>query len=889
MINRKILHYKILEKLGEGGMGIVFKAEDTKLHRKVAIKILPPHLLVSEDDRARFNREAKAAAALNHANIATVYEINEYEGTPFIAMEYVQGETLNHHIERGPFKLQDAINVAIQVAYGLKVAHAKDIVHRDIKSSNIILDSEMHAKILDFGLAKTSMSTKLTKMGSTIGTVAYMSPEQTNGQEVDQRTDLWSLGVVLYELISGRLPFPGEYDQAIFYGIQNEKPEPLTAVRTGVPMSLEWIVDKLLAKKSDERYQTANDLIIDFKAVDLNTSGFTRIKPIVESASISPTKEKSKSFSLPWILAAISSLLFVLMTIFFIIKPAGLSNQTERFNISVLFSETQNVVKADVQVLALSPNGNDLVYCMADEGKNNLYLRSLTSFNATLIEGTSNATAPFFSPDGQWIGFNADGKIKKVSIHGGVVEVLTDAPGFRGASWGPDGTIIYAPTYGSGLMAISSTGGNTRVISVRDTAHNERTHRWPQILPDGKHVIYTVGDVDNPNAYDNAQIVIQSLENGERHFLDLRGEMAYYTEPGYLIVARKGVLLAAPFDLNAIKLLAPLITVLDDVEGDNGSGISYFSLSQNGDIAYIPGTRNQELELVWVDLKGEVEPVPLPLKPYTIPRVSPDGTKIAVNLGLLHQGDGIWIYDLFSSVFNRFTFEQEFCSVWSNDGSTLLFTAGNGILMQKSLNGGAAETITEVGTNTAYFPITISPDNNSIILNQLGGFNEGEIMIMDLEKKAKPDYLFSSDSYEYGGDFSPDGKYITYGSNETGRLEVYIKTFPDLKSKWQVSTAGGIQPQWAPDGGSLYYINNTGKMMHVPLKRKPFFSPGKPKEIFDVSQMYFPNNPVSNYDIAPDGRRFIMVRNTSFQTNIMAFNYITNWIAEIDNNIFVKN
>jgi serine/threonine protein kinase len=889
MIGKKILHYKILEKLGEGGMGIVYKGEDTKLNRNVAIKLLPSHLLVSNDDHSRFKREAKAAAALNHANIATVYEINEYEGTPLIVMEYVEGQTLNHHIAKGPFKLQDAILVAIQIAQGLKTAHAKDIVHRDIKSSNVVLGPDKQAKILDFGLAKTSMSTKLTQMGSTIGTVAYMSPEQVDGQEVDQRTDLWSLGIVLYEMISGHLPFRAEYNQAIFFAILNEQPKALTSIRTDVPMSLEWIVSKLLAKNPDERYQNAGDLIIDLKAVDVKTSGFTRITQEAVTSLKPPPSEMKRSSWLPWIIASITSLLFMLMILLYFIKPSHLKRDAQHFNVSAVYSETQDVLRTDVQVMALSPDGEYLVYCMSDAGKSYLYLRPLNSFEAHPIEGTSNATGPFFSPDGQWIGFNADGKIKKVSIKGGAVEILADAPGFRGGSWGTDGYIIFSPSYSAGLVSVSATGGTPKVISVPDTSNNERTHRWPQVLPDGEHVIYTIGDVDNPNAYDNAQIAIQSLKSGERQILDVRGEMAWYIEAGYLVVARKGVLLTAPFDIEERKFLAPLVTVLEDIDGDNGSGISFFGISRKGDIAYIQGTRNQELELVWVDLDGNIEPIPLPLKPYQIPRVSPDGTKIAVNLGFLGQADDIWLYDLSTAVFNRFTFGKGiFCPVWSKNSANLYFASIQGGIMQKSLSGGESETITNVGSNIAHYPITISPDNKYLILNQLGGVNEGELMMLDLYHPDRLEFLFSSDAYEYGGDFSPDGKYFSYGSNETGRLEIYIKSFPDLKSKWQVSTEGGLSPRWSPDCKKLYYINNVGKMMMVPIKREPFFSPGKPRVLFDVSQMYFPNNPVSNYDISPDGKRFIMVKNISFQTNIMAFNFITNWIAALNKSFMEK-
>jgi serine/threonine-protein kinase len=883
MIGSKVLHYKILEKLGEGGMGVVYKAEDTKLNRLVAIKLLPPHLLVSQDDKSRFQREAKAAAALNHSNIGTVYEINEHEGSPFIAMEYVEGETLNHHIKKGPLKLQDAIDIIIQVAQGLKAAHVKGIVHRDIKCSNIILSSDKQAKILDFGLAKTSMSTKLTQMGSTIGTVAYMSPEQVNGTEVDQRTDLWSLGVVLYEMISGHLPFRAEYEQAIFFAILNEQPEPLTALRTGVPMSLEWIVAKLMAKNPDERYQNTADLIIDLKAVDVTQTGFSRVTQTTISAAKPLSKKNIRTSRTPWIIAAVASLFSLLLIVLFFLRPVRLTHETKRFNISAISSETQDVLKTDVQVMDLSPDGTKLVYCINDGGRSFLVLRTLNSFELQPLEGTDNATGPFFSPDGQWIGFCADGKIKKVSARGGSVEILADAPGFRGGSWGIDDNIVFSPSYGSGLLSVPVSGGEVKVISVPDSSLKERTHRWPQILSDGKQVLYTIGDVDNPNSYDDANIAIQSLETGERQLLDVRGEMARYIEPGYLIIARRGILLAAPFNLKKKKLLTPLLTILEDIEGDNGSGISYFGISESGDIAYIQGSRNQELELVWVDLAGNIEPLALPLKPYQVPRISPDGTKIAVNLGFLGQDDDIWIYDLSTLVFSRFTFGKSmFCPIWTTDGQSLYFASLKGKIMQKQLTGSAAITLIEVGSNMAHYPITISPDNRYMVMNQLGGVNEGELMMLDLNEPDQPKFIFTSDAYDYGGDFSPDGKYILYGSNETGRLEIYIKSFPDMKSKWQVSTEGGLSPQWSPDGKSIYYINNVGKMMVVPVQPRPFFSPGKPQVMFDVSQMYFPNSPVTNYDLSPDGKRFLMVRNTGFRTNVLAFNYITNWITEVD-------
>ena len=458
MKGKKILHYQILEELGRGGMGIVYKAEDTRLNRIVALKMLPPHLLVSADDRARFTREAKAAASLHHANIATVFEINEYEHTPFIVMEHVEGQTLNHHIEKGPMKLAEALQIAIQVAGGLKAAHAKGIVHRDIKSSNIIIGPEKQAKILDFGLAKTSMSTKLTQMGSTVGTVAYMSPEQVNGEEVDQRSDLWSLGVVLYEMIAGRLPFAGDYDRAIFYAIQNEEPEPLTAIRTGVPMSLEWMVSKLMAKSPSERYQTAADLIIDLNAVNLEDSGFSRIKQSSKpSANIKPLLADDKiRFSYKNILLLTSFLLlFVVSAVLLIINFYSGPDEDLYFNISALEGEKEQILRSDQQVIAISPDGRTIAYFVVEGLNTTLYLKSLKDFKVRKFEGLGNVSGePSFSPDGNWLAFNADGQLKRVSVITGTVDVIYQKQAYRGLAWQGVNTVVYTPAYGAGWRTV---------------------------------------------------------------------------------------------------------------------------------------------------------------------------------------------------------------------------------------------------------------------------------------------------------------------------------------------------------------------------------------------------------------------------------------------------
>jgi len=481
----------------------------------------------------------------------------------------------------------------------------------------------------------------------------------------------------------------------------------------------------------------------------------------------------------------------------------------------------------------------------------------------------------------------ADGKLKRVAVAGGTPETICDTPSFRGASWGPDDTIIFSPEYATGLMSVLGSGGEIQVVSRLDTTRGERTHRWPQVLPGGEWVLYTIGDENNPNSYINAELAIQSIKTGERHILNVQGEMARYVEPGYLIIARNGILLAAPFSLEKFETTAAPQLVVSNVAGNPGSGISYFDLSGSGKLVFIPGNPGEELELVWVDHKGQVEPLPLPKKSYSTPRVSPDGKKIAVTIGQAYgTNSDIWIYDLTSDVLSRFTFEQGMWSpVWSRDSKDLYFTSGvigkRGVMV-KPIDGSREEHIIAMGSFGTMVPQSISPDGTQLTLNLLSGPNEGDVLLLNLNKKDQPIPLFESNNQEYYGNISPDGKFIAYTTNESGRFEVFINTYPDLTGKWQVSTEGGRVPRWSRDGKALYYRTYQTKMVSVAIQTKPVFSLGRSIELFDLTQMYFPTIGTANYDISPDGQRFLMTRNTSFNSSATAFNVILNWVEELE-------
>src|SRR3989338_215193 len=469
-------------------------------------------------------------------------------------MEFVDGQTLQE--KKSSLSMKQALDVGIQIAEGLAAAHEKGIVHRDIKPENIMFRKDGRVQIMDFGLAKLRGASRLTKEGSTVGTAGYMSPEQVQGQETDHRSDIFSLGVLLYEMFTGQAPFKGMHETAIAYEVVNVDSPPMSSIKNEISPELDAIVIECLEKDPAERAQAASQVAVDLKRFKRESSR-SRVSRIMSARPTQEMPSKSGpqqavpiihrlSRPPPWIVSAIvvvSAASWVLWNS----GNRGTGQNVNHLNISAINSPDQQVYWSDVPSLALSPDGRILAYTLSDGGASQIYLRSLDKYDVQPLKGTINGTAPFFSPDGQWIGFFTEGKIKKVPTAGGSVETICDAPGFRGASWGPDDRIYYSPDFASGIMSVSSAGGDIRSFSALDTSKGERTHRWPQVLPGGKAILYTLGDQRNPNSYEDASFVLQSVESGERVMLNVKGEMARYVEPGYLIVGRNAYLFAVPF------------------------------------------------------------------------------------------------------------------------------------------------------------------------------------------------------------------------------------------------------------------------------------------------------------------------------------------------------
>ena len=856
---------KILEKLGEGGMGVVYKAEDTKLNRTVALKFLPTNKLGTGEEKQRFEQEAKAAAQLNHPNIATIYEINEHEGETFIAMEYIEGETISDKVKTRPLKIKDAIKIAKQIAEGLHSAHEVGIVHRDIKSANIMLTKKGMVKIMDFGLAKMSKASMLTKAGTTLGTISYMSPEQSQGEKVDHRADIWSLGIVFYEMISGQLPFKGEYESAIIYSIMNENPEPLTAVRTGVPMKLEEIVNKLLAKEPDERYQNIVELPVDLKNVSIQETGTSKIGSSVITDTLSQKKSLNVKINYSYrtilTMAAIALLTFILTWIF---KPGPPPPEPKRPIKTVIhLPENTSLLLSNYNRIAISPDGMDIVYVAEGSNFDGLILKRGGSFNSIELGGTINGRAPFFSPDGRWIGYIkwTSLEIYKILADGGEPLKVTGFNASEGsATWGPNNTIIFEDD--NVFKTVNETGGEPTILTKTKSA-GER-HLYPHMLPDGKTVLFTVDfGIGELNRYRLA--VFRFGDDDYQIILNEEGYNAIYSNTGHILYGRSDRLMGVPFDLENLKVTDIPAPVLDNVSTNSITGSMSYALSHEGTIIYVPGTGSDDdvRSVLNVNLSGESTEFFDLKKRFEYARYSPDGKYVGFVIG--EENDyNIWIYHIDGGAINQLTFYKQGAVsyfVWSPDSKTIAYAtmAGdstNSIYVKRIDGTGPVQKI-YTSPSVEYLSVSDwSSDGDKVLFYQLLIGGNSDIFVYSFQdSRAKP--ILATPAFEVEPNFSPNGKWLTYMSDESGFYEIYVRPYPESTSGvWKISNSGGDNALWSPDGKNLYY--RTGNEMYaVDVTATDVFSKGNPKKIFE-GNYFLPR--ARRFDIHPDGDRFIMIQ-----------------------------
>ena len=797
--------YEVLSLIGRGGMGEVYRARDTRLDRTVAIKIVSEQLSNSAFCE-RFEREARAISSLNHPNICTLHDIGRENGEQYLVLEYVEGETLAARIKRGRLRVDQVLRYAIQIADALDEAHRNGVIHRDLKPGNIML-TKSGVKVLDFGLAKlnstacvasdTKETLTLTREGTITGTVQYMAPEQLCGKQTDFRSDIFAFGAVAYEMITGRKAFDGADQASVMAAILHTEPEPPATLQPQTPAALDRVIRKCLAKDPQDRWQTARDLKDELQWISEGMS--QSAKPVI---SVS----KKKHFSSMLLVTAAAIVLLGGLAIYFIRKPVQMPST--RF----LVPPPENSTMALVNVggpLAISPDGRQLTFVASGpDGNNHLWVRSLDVLSARMLPGTSDASYPFWSPDARFVGFFAEGKLKKIALSGGPSQPLCDAPSGRGGSWSRDNIILFSPHPVSGLYRITAAGGEATAVTKRDLAGNESGHIWPQFFPDGRKFLYYV----STGKQESSGIYAGSLDSKEpRHLLSANSNAAYAPprggEPGYLLFARGTTLIAQPFDHEKLRLSGESVSVAESLGYYEGFRIADFSVSQNGVLAYGSGIVYPLTQLTWFDRGGkQLESVGTAAN-QVAPRIAPDGQRVAVaRMDLRTAAKVIWLMEVAGDRSSRFTFDPYSADlpVWSPDGSRIVFaTARDGPfnLYQKRAAGGNEEPLLK--SDELKLPTDWSPDGNSILFFSRSVTQSNphwDLWILPLTGDRKPYRLTQSRFNESFGRFSPDGRWIAYMSDESGRPEIYIRRSAEPSSndeKWQISSTAVPRPNGA--------------------------------------------------------------------------------------------
>jgi serine/threonine protein kinase/Tol biopolymer transport system component len=874
----KLGPYEIQSPLGAGGMGEVYRARDTRLERDVAVKVLSSKLSSDPASRQRLEREAKAVSKLSHPHICTLHDIGHQDGVDFLVMELVEGETLDQRLTKGFLPPEQTTRMAAQIADALAKAHKLGIVHRDLKPSNVML-TKTGAKLMDFGLAKefgpaplpdaltamTAEQSKLTAEGTIVGTFQYMAPEQLEGRDADARTDIFALGELIYEMATGRPAFTGKSRASLIAAILSSEPHPMKALQPMTPPALERVVKKCLAKDPDERWQSASDL-----ASELNW--------IAEGGSQAGEAGHIPAGNRKWQLAS-----WLLAATFFLLAVAGGAAWWKAINRRLPPMYFHTSVPFPANDLALSPDGRTLAMVAYSTQANNyvLWTNEVGGRQTSSLDGTQGASYPFWSPDGRSIGFFADGKLKKVDVSGGQPQVLCDAPNGRGGTWNRDGVIVFTPDSLGGLSRVSSSGGSPVEITKPDTSRFETTHRWPVFLPDGKHFLYLAANFSGQ--LENNAIFLGSLDSQDKRLLVNTSANAAYAQPGYLLYLRDKTLVAQPFDRRRYVLSGEPHPLSDDVLYFPGVDRAVFSVSGGEVLITQTGRGASVSQLTWFDRSGKAVGTLGMVGSYPNVRLSPDGRKVAAEQT---DPDGrtthIWIHESARSATTRLTFDPSLhqAPIWSPDGRQILFGSNSKLgfhLYLKNADGsGSEEQVADFGAGLQVNLWDWSRGGKHVL------FRKGN-ELWDLswpERVAKP--LLQVKWTVRNAQFSPDGRWMVYASNETGSMEIYVSPFPSGNGKWQVSSAGGEEPRWRQDGRELFYLSADGKMMAVPVKTDASFEAGSPVALFQTHRRQpVSSQDVFSYDVSGDGQRFLIITKMD-EANAAPLSVLLNWSSEME-------
>jgi serine/threonine-protein kinase len=862
--------YEILAIIGEGGMGQVYRARDTKLQRHVAIKVLPDAVTGDAERVARFDREARTLATLNHPHIAQIYGTEQSGITHALVMELVEGEDLAQRIARGPFSWREAEPIARQIAGALEAAHEMGIVHRDLKPANIKVTPDGVVKVLDFGLAKAiengaagpvsgpalansptiTSPAGVTQAGMILGTAAYMSPEQSKGRPADKRSDVWAFGCVFYEMLTGRRAFPGDDVMETLSAVLRAEPD-FAAIPRDIPPNVRTLIERCLIK--DRRERISDVAVARYVLESANT---------ISSMTSRPGYAGSRWM---WALVAVVGIVaLAAVAIPRFITPATPPAGVVRSTIAAPTASTEGFV-----TVAMSPQGTYIAYAaLGSNSLSRLHVRKLSEHVARALPGTDGGANPFFSPDGDWLGFFAAGKLKKVPVAGGAAQVLADAPSGRGASWATDGTIVFVPTPEGGLYRVSADGGAvTRLTMVKPT---ERSHRWPHVLPGARTVLFTIQGAGK--LFDDAVIAAVPIDGGEPQTIVEGGSSPQYLQSGHLVFGKAGTLLAIAFDPVAVRSSGAAITMIDNVRTNQLNGAVPFAVSSAGLLVYLPGENaSSRMSLHRATRAGQTQLILENRLIDNAMNLSPDGHRVALAIN-----DGqvdIWMVDLTSNGVRRFTFGpgSKTFPVWSRDGSRLYYgttAGGSPHAVVKAVDGSGPE---QTLTSTGFFPTSVSPDGGTVIGRAISTGFSFDVVGVDLAAQPPRNLaVVTTAANETQGVFSPDGQHVAYASDENGRIEVFVQAYPS-GNKSQVTNGGGSDPRWTRGGRELIYRNGQS-LAAVPITLKPF-TVGAPQTLFTLPNLFA-------FDVTPDGATFVVAQDAQNRENV-EFVLVSGWFEEL--------
>ena len=892
-IGTRLGSYEVLSRLGAGGMGEVFCARDSTLGREVAIKVLPDAFAADPDRTARFEREARVLASLNHSNIAAIYGLEHAEAVTFLVLELVPGETLADRLAHGALPIDQVLPIAKQIVDALDAAHSSGVVHRDLKPANIKVTPDDRVKVLDFGLAKAmershgteppshaqSMSPTITTpamtgVGVILGTAAYMAPEQARGKNVDKRADIWAFGCVLYELLTGVRSFTADEVSDTLAFVLTKDPD-WTRLPASTPQSIRSLLRRCLEKDRTKRLADIADARLDIE--DALTGAGS------EPASESPQRVEASHRLLPWSVAAVAGV--VATTVLILWAPWRGAPESMSQRLAVGIGADASLMTDPGTAAVISPDGSLLAFvAQPASGPRMLYLRRLDQLQATPLTGTEDALGPFFSPDNRWLAFFAGDKLKKVPVNGGTAITLADALNARGGTWSEDGTIVFAPDTAPGatLLRVSDAGG--RVAPVTTMVGGEVTHRWPHVLPGGRALLYTAHN--DARGYDEATIAIQPLPSGTPRVILRGGSHGRYLPSGHIAYVRNGTLFAVRFDVNRLEVVGDPVAVVEGISAVPRSGGAQFSVSDTGTMVYVSERAGEGLPMHWVDRDGNTSVMRATAAEWNSPQFSPDGSMLALDITDARGQDDIWIYDVIRDRMSRRTFDasNDRAAVWTPDGRRITYSSGRqgdfGLYWRRADGVGETQRLTQ--SKVSQTAGAWHPSGKVLIFTETSLGTRGDLMLLPMEgdetagwKPGTPTVFLNGPASETQASFSPDGRWVAYTVNESGQTDVWVRSFPGPGGAWQVTSDGGTEPAWSLTRKELFYRLGPRLMAASYQIDAESFRVEGTREVARIRNMLR----ASAFSLHPDGNRVVAAAVSAAPQNTVVF--VSNFLDEL--------